>query len=90
MKAHKILKVGVSTLFDRSADRDVQQERSMRKTVEIFNTLKGTCLTEHDGWEFMVILKLVRANAGAFRLDDYVDMACYAALTAESKMANAG
>ena len=63
-------------------------ERSMMKTVEMFNTLvRGNdhymYMTTEQGWLFMAILKIVRSQQGAFKLDNYEDLAAYAALAAE-------
>ena len=48
--------------------------------------MTGLSLTEEEGWIFMVFLKLARSQQGEFKLDDYVDMAAYAALAGESAM----
>lgn len=63
-------------------------ERSMLRTVQAFNALHGTHLSEVDGWHFMALLKLARATAGATHLDDYIDMAAYATLAGESAAAS--
>lgn len=61
-------------------------ERSMEKTVSMFNTLIGgdRLLSTEQGWMFMAILKIVRSQQGAFRADNYEDLAAYAALAGES------
>ena len=59
-------------------------ERSMSKTVTMFNTLYRQNITEEMGWAFMCILKLVRSSQGAFRSDNYEDLAAYAGLMGES------
>ena len=59
-------------------------ERSMAKTVAAFNALTGKTLSETEGWTFMAILKIARANQGAFRADNYEDLVSYAALAGES------
>ena len=41
-------------------------ERSMASTVKAFNALTGHNLTESEGWEFMVLLKLVRGRQEIF------------------------
>ena len=70
---------------ERAKLRDAAQgERSMGKTVKLFNALYDLNLTEEQGWCFMVLLKLVRASQGKFHLDDYQDQACYSLLQAES------
>ena len=68
----------------RAAARDTPEgERSMRRTVEAFNALHGTRLTELQGWHFMALLKLARATAGTPARDDYIDLSAYAALAGE-------
>lgn len=72
---------------NRAAERDTDQERSMARAVRLFNTWRPADagpLTEADGWTFMVLLKLARAQGGSFRQDDWVDAAAYVALALES------
>jgi len=59
-------------------------ERSMAKTVEMFNTLTGHNLNEQQGWKFMILLKTVRSEHGPFHADDYEDCAAYAGLAGEA------
>ena len=59
-------------------------ERSMAATVEMFAALTGIELTETQGWKFMVLLKMVRAEYNGYRKDDYIDGAAYFALSGES------
>lgn len=82
--AVEILQQGINAIKDRAASRDTETERSMAKTVQLFNTLYGKNLTESQGWMFMALLKMVRASQGAFRLDDYVDMGPYCAFAGEA------
>lgn len=56
----------------------------MARAVGAFNALHGTALTEEQGWQFMCVLKLARASAGAPNTDDYVDLAGYAGLASET------
>ena len=60
-------------------------ERSMEKTVAMFNTMKGgnRFMTTEEGWMFMAILKIIRSQQGGFKVDNYEDLAAYAALAAE-------
>lgn len=81
--ASVILETCVETLGKRAAIRDVERERSMEKTVQMFNALTGANIAITDGWLFMVCLKMVRSRQGAFHLDDYVDGASYFALAGE-------
>lgn len=85
VKAPELLIEAADTLKERATQRDAtaQGERSMKRTVDAFNALTGKNLTEAEGWEFMVLLKLVRGRQGAFRKDDYVDGAAYCALLGE-------
>lgn len=59
-------------------------ERSIGRTVEMFNTLYGKDLTEEQGWMFMAILKMVRSAQGPVKEDSYEDLAAYAGLAGES------
>lgn len=83
MNAAVILDQASSTIKSRGEERDKGSERSMRATVDAFNALTGQELTETQGWQFMAILKLARANGGAFKMDDYLDGAAYMALAGE-------
>lgn len=83
-RADFILDQAIDTMRQRAADRDVEQERTMAKIVQIFNIMTGHTLSEVEGWKFMVVLKMVRAETGGFRADDYVDMAAYIGLTGEA------
>lgn len=86
--ASDILKEGLSILQDRGTQRDCPNtgERSMASTIKTFNSLTGHNLTEAEGWEFMVILKMVRGRQGNIRADDYVDLSSYGALLGECKL----
>lgn len=89
--ASDILKISLDTLKDRAAQRDCTGtgERSMAATVATFNALTGLSLTEEQGWQFMLILKLVRGQQGEAREDDYVDLASYGALLGECRLKHA-
>ena len=85
MNATEILIAAADCIGHRASQRDQQDgERSMARAVSTFNTLTGHTLSERDGWVFMTVLKLSRAQAGRHVLDDYVDGAAYLALAAES------
>lgn len=89
MKAHEFLEAGIGHMKDRAVAYDsASGERSMEKTVAIFNALLAekllTPLTEEDGWNFMQILKLVRSKQGGFKADNYEDGAAYAGLAGEA------
>jgi len=83
--AASILEAGLGHMQDRAVTYDSPQgERSMGKTVGMFNVLYGLDLTEEQGWAFMAILKLVRTSQGEFKLDNFEDMAAYAGLMGEA------
>lgn len=86
MSATEILRNAAGHLQDRAAtyDEHGQGERSIEKTVDMFNTLTGHSLTSEQGWLFMVCLKMVRAQQGEFRADSYEDGAAYFALAGEA------
>lgn len=84
MKAEEILTKAAGHLADRAKTYDKPEgERSMEKTVQMFNTLAGTQLTTEQGWLFMVILKMVRSQQGDYKTDNYEDGAAYFALAGE-------
>lgn len=79
-----IIEEGAKTLGDKGQLRDQPQgERSMAAIVRTFNALTERDLTEAEGWEFMICLKLVRGMQGKFHVDDYVDLIGYSALLGE-------
>ena len=83
--AAHILQTAAQHMQDRAATYDQPQgERSISKTVTMFNTLTGHGLTDEQGWLFMTCLKMVRAQAGRYRADSYEDGAAYFALAGES------
>lgn len=62
-----------------------QQERSMKKVIDIFNILTEYELNESDGWLLMVILKQVRqSSSNYFHKDSAIDSVAYSALLAEA------
>lgn len=88
--AADFLRKALNTLTDRANSRDTPSgERSMRLTVALYQTLTGQQLSEREGWLFMICLKLARGQQGAAKgkvnLDDYIDLAGYAALIGESQ-----
>lgn len=86
LSAPDLLKRAAQHMEDRAAARDQPNgERSMKRTVEAFNALCGTSLSERDGWLFMAVLKAARATASPTGMqDDYEDGAAYFALAGES------
>ena len=62
------------------------RERSMEKTVALFNLRTGLKLTETQGWIFMGYLKDVRQDAaGGKHRDSAIDKVSYALLEAEAR-----
>lgn len=87
--AEAFLNAGIAHMQNRAATYDAPSgERSMAKTVAMFNAYAGTALTEEQGWHFMEILKMVRASQGGFKADNYEDGAAYAALAGEAAARN--
>lgn len=84
--ASEFLEEASRVMKARATQRDAENgERSMAKTVEMFNAYKGLGLSESDGWVFMVLLKLVRGSQGQFHMDDYVDGSAYFSLLGEAE-----
>lgn len=84
--ADELLREAADVIARRGKLRDnAQGERSMARAVESFNALVGgdKRLTELEGWLFMCCLKMARATAGRNHLDDFTDLAGYAALAGE-------
>lgn len=83
--AVSFLNDAIGTLSARATSRDAGStgERSMAKTVAIFNAWTGEDMSEADGWRFMLCLKQAREIQGKFHADDYVDLAGYASLLGE-------
>ena len=84
--ATDLLQAASDQIEDRAAERDTEAERSMCSTVNAFNAIYGTNLTEEQGWMFMVFLKAARAKGGNIRIDDYVDGSAYFALAGEAAL----
>ena len=87
--APELLIEAADTIGNRASERDnADGERSMARAVQMFNVWRSPHarpgLSEHDGWAFMVFLKLARAAEGKHRRDDWVDGAAYMALACES------
>jgi len=82
-----VLEAARKHMLDRAATYDSPEgERSMKATVQAFNAIHGTELTEAQGWTFMTLLKLVRtAQREAYHADSYEDAAAYVGLAAEAK-----
>lgn len=81
--AQELLRMAAGNIDSRAVERDIDSERSMARTVAIFNAYSGKELTELEGWMFMLCLKMARSKAGKLNLDDYVDMCGYGSLAGE-------
>lgn len=82
--APDILIAAADAISDRASLRDQPNgERSMARAVASFNAIYGTDITELQGWQFMVLLKMARSVAGRVNVDDFTDAAAYAALAGE-------
>lgn len=83
--AQSILRRAADLIEERAVQRDQENgEKSMAKTVQAFNAIYGTELTEVQGWHFMELLKMVRSAYGVYVPDDFEDKVAYAALAAEA------
>ena len=83
--AQAVLRRAADLIEERAAQRDQPTgEKSMAKTVQAFNAIYGTELTEVQGWHFMELLKMVRSAYGQYVADDFDDKVAYAALAAEA------
>ena len=86
IKATDFLEEAKKVLSARGIERDQPDgERNMEKIVEAFNAITSNDLTEFQGWLFMVMLKLVRAQTGKYNPDDFIDANSYTSLAAECK-----
>ena len=82
--APEFLRKALTAIQNRASERDQAQERSMARTVNMFNALTDHVQSEREGWMFMVCLKAARAQVGRLQLDDYTDGGAYFALAGES------
>ena len=83
--APEFLRAAAGHMEDRAVTYDNPGgERSMEKTVAMFNTLTGHKLTTEQGWTFMALLKIVRSQQGDQHNDNYEDGAAYIALAGEA------
>ena len=79
------LRQAADTLDERGKQYDASgYERSMAKTVSIFNILTNNSLTVAEGWQFMKVLKDVRlwSQTNSVQADSIVDNLGYTALLA--------
>jgi len=84
MKVGEILRQAIATVEKRGAGYDDPDgERTMDTLVPVFNRITGHGLTCKQGYLFMVLLKAVRSQQGIDKLDNWLDMAAYAALAGE-------
>ena len=86
VSAADICKQAIETMAERGKTYDKSQgrERSMGKTVAAFNALTGHKLTEEQGWLFMAVLKMARAQQGEYKHDNYLDGTAYFSLAGEA------
>ena len=87
--APEILTQAAAEMEDRAKTYDNPKgERSMAATVAAMSAVSGVVMTEAQGWLFMALLKAVRSQQGAFRMDSFVDGAAYFALAGEAAKRN--
>lgn len=92
VQAPSILEAAAGHMWARAATYDKPEgERSMAKTVAVFQAHHGITLTEAQGWHFLQILKDVRLfTSEKFHQDSAEDCVAYAALKAEAKAKEGG
>lgn len=72
-------------------DPNGKVERSMEAIVKAFNALFNKDLTETQGWQFMVLLKMKRQDGSPVHHEDSaLDEVSYASLAAESSSREGG
>jgi len=80
-----ILEQAITEIGGRATTYDQPDgEESMPKVIALFNRLYDKDLTVEQGWMLMVLLKAVRSSNGDFKLDNYVDLAAYAAFAGKA------
>ena len=79
-----ILKEAERIIKGNSSDTDFGHERSMPKIVNLYKELTGKEFTEHDGYMFMICLKLIRMQKNPKIADNYIDLAGYTQLASEA------
>jgi hypothetical protein len=85
MKPEDILLEGATILRERGQQRDQPDgERSIPAVVAAFAALTGITLTPAQGWLFMTLVKMKRAQTGRPDADHYIDGAAYVALMGEA------
>ena len=83
--AQDILLTAAEMIQSRAEQRDRPDgERSMPCAVSMFNDMTGHQMTVREGWIFMALLKLSRAQGGRYHADDYVDANGYLGLAGEA------
>jgi len=98
MKAYEFLEAARLTMQERGKDYDKKnwdsgdeelEERSMKKTINAFNSITGKELSESDGWLIMLLLKQTRQyQTNKYHHDSALDSVAYASLLAESLSEN--
>lgn len=85
--AESFMEEAARLLTERGKEYDSSRgERSMEKTVALFNLRTRKDLTEAEGWIFLGYLKDVRQDsAGGAHKDSAVDRINYALLEAEAR-----
>jgi hypothetical protein len=86
MKAQEVLNKAKRLMDERGKQYDQPEgERSMLKTIHVFNTITGHSLSEAEGWLLQQILKDVRQwQREDYHADSAEDCVAYSALKAEA------
>jgi hypothetical protein len=87
LAATTILFQAAHLLQERGEEYDKEGgERSMESTVKAFNAITGKSLTITEGWQFMMLLKMVRLATKAGHTDSALDLVAYSGLCAEEAL----
>lgn len=85
MSAIEFLERAADLMLERGEAYDRGSERSIPRVVYAFNAITGSEMTNHEGWLFMCLLKMVRQHQqDEWHRDSSEDLIAYTALMAES------
>lgn len=86
--ADQLLNKAASHMQARGATYDKPSgERSMAQTVQAFNAVTGSDLSESEGWLLMTILKMVRDRQRVVPHQDSIeDLVAYSSLYGEARL----
>lgn len=83
MKAVDILKTAAKLVGNDRGKAHGDMKATHEDVAMLWTAYSGVCFSGHDVAMMMVLLKMARARNGAVNVDDYIDMAGYAAIAGE-------